>query len=85
MKFFNLLKKEVSELFTKQTIVSMVFTVALLIAMGQLVNSSMQKAIFSTDITIIDCDNTEFTGEIISKIELCFIMFYYIPDFVLIK
>ncbi|MGN0653952.1 MAG: ABC transporter permease [Oscillospiraceae bacterium] len=68
MKFFNLLKKEVSELFTKQTIISMVFTVVLLIAMGQLVNTSMQKAIFSTDITIIDCDKTDFTGEIMSKL-----------------
>ena len=68
MKFFNLLKKEVSELFTKQTIISMVFTVVLLIAMGKLVNTSMQKAIFSTDITIIDCDNTEFTADILSKL-----------------
>jgi len=64
MKFFKLLKKEISELFTKEIIISMIFTVVLLFAMGNLMTGAMQDIIFSDTVNIIDCDNTEFTAEI---------------------
>ena len=64
MKFFKLLKKEISELFTKEIIISMIFTVVLLFAMGNLMTGAMEDMIFSDTVNIIDCDNTEFTAEI---------------------
>ncbi|MBQ7958337.1 MAG: ABC transporter permease, partial [Oscillospiraceae bacterium] len=64
MKFFKLLKKEISELFTKEIIISMIFTVVLLFAMGHLMTGAMQDIIFSDTVNLIDCDNTEFTAEI---------------------
>lgn len=64
MKFFKLLRKEISELFTKEIIISMIFTVVLLFAMGNLMTGAMQDIIFSDTVNIIDCDKTEFTAEI---------------------
>lgn len=69
MKFFKLLRKEISELFTKEIIVSMIFTVVLLFAMGNLMTGTMQDIIFSDTVNIIDCDNTEFTAEIMDFLE----------------
>ena len=43
MKFGNLLKKELRELITKQALISMVFTMALLIFMGQIMGGAMEE------------------------------------------
>lgn len=69
MKFFKLLKKEISELFTKEIIISMIFTVVLLFAMGNLMTGAMEDIIFSDTVNIIDCDDTEFTAEIVKFLE----------------
>ncbi len=69
MKFGNLLKKELSELFTKQAIISMVFTMAILIFMGQFVGTAMEETFNTSTINISNMDNTEFTKTVLNKIE----------------
>ncbi len=69
MKFFKLLKKEISELFTKEIIISMIFTVVLLFAMGNLMTGAMEDMIFSDTVSIIDCDKTDFTADAVKFLE----------------
>ncbi len=69
MKFANLLKKELKELLTFQTIFGMVFSVILLYVMGTVMGSFMDDAMSASEIIIADQDNTAFTKSIISSIE----------------
>ena len=69
MKFFNLLKKELRELVNKQMLIGMVVSLVILFSIGNIMGSVMEDAMSSSDITICDRDNTEFTKEIISELE----------------
>ncbi len=69
MKFGTLLKKELGEMFSKQAIIGMVFTVGLLILMGQLMNGIMSESFDSlSSITVCNLDDTEFTNDILKRI-----------------
>lgn len=69
MKFRNLLKKELSELITPQAIFSMIFTMVLLIFMGQIMGSAMEEGFDTSEINICNMDNTEFTEKVLSQLE----------------
>lgn len=62
MKFFNLLKKELGELLTAQTIISLVAITAMLMIMGNLMKTTIKEAVKNEyTVTISDRDDTEFT------------------------
>lgn len=70
MKFRTLLKKELSQLLTKQAIISLLATVAIYIFLGTFVGSAMEKMDenFSSDssdgeISVICCDNGDFVNK----------------------
>ena len=69
MKFGNLLKKELRELITKQAIISMVFTMVLLIVMGQVMGGAMEEGFDTSTITLCNRDDSEFTAAVLKKIE----------------
>lgn len=68
MKTGNLLKKELKELLTPQAIFSMLFTCLLLVLIGQVMGSTMDEAISSTDVTVIDRDGSDFTREMLAAL-----------------
>ncbi len=70
MKFFNLLRKELHEMVTVQTIISLLAMVVLLSVAGDAMTGAMEdteKEI--SKITICDEDNTEFSKSVIDFIE----------------
>lgn len=69
MKFGNLLKKELRELITKQAIISMVFTMVLLIVMGQIMGGAMKEGLNTSTITLCNQDDSPFTADVLKKIE----------------
>lgn len=69
MKFGNLLKKELRELITKQAIISMVFTMVLLIVMGQIMGGAMEEGFDTSTITLCNQDDSEFTANVLKKID----------------
>ncbi|MCR4888114.1 MAG: ABC transporter permease [Ruminococcus sp.] len=70
MKFFNLLKKELGELITAQTIVSLVLIVSMLMFMGNMMKSTIKEAIKNEyTISISDRDDTDFTHDLIKVLE----------------
>lgn len=69
MKFGNLLKKELRELITKQAIISMVFTMVLLIVMGQIMGGAMEEGFDTSTITLCNQDDSEFTENVLKKID----------------
>ena len=78
MKFGNLLKKELSELITKQTVIMLVFVVAIYSFMGTVMGSSMSKSDEDssletkdgiTTITLCCQDNSEFTKALLAALE----------------
>lgn len=69
MKFGNLLKKELRELITKQAIISMVFTMVLLIIMGQVMGTAMEESFDTSTITLCNQDDSQFTANILKKID----------------
>lgn len=69
MKFLNLLKKELKELLSMQTIIGMVVMLVVFYGLGTLMNGVMDDAMSSSDITICDMDNTDFTKSILAGIE----------------
>lgn len=74
MKFGNLLKKELRELLTKQAIISIVFTMVLLIVMGQVIGGAMQDADDSAEeaannIALCNQDDSDFTKNMLENIE----------------
>ncbi|MCH5350187.1 MAG: ABC transporter permease [Oscillospiraceae bacterium] len=68
MQFGNLLKKELRELITKQAIISMVFTMVLLIVMGQIMGTAMEEGFDTSTITLCNQDDSEFTSDLLEKI-----------------
>ena len=69
MKFGNLLKKELRELITFQALMGMVFTMVLLIVMGQLFGHAMEEGFDTSTITLCNQDDSEFTKEMLAKVE----------------
>ncbi len=71
MKFTNLLKKELGELITKQTIIMLVFVVALYVFMGSVMGAAMNGAESEENdgmITICDLDKSEFSTAVLEKL-----------------
>ncbi len=63
MKFFNLLKKELSELLTIQTVASIIVVMVLFLVLGNVMSDTMEKAVQNEyTVSISDRDNTEFTS-----------------------
>lgn len=62
-KFWILLKKELREMLSAQTIFGMIFTVVLMVVLGQFLSSTMDKAMSTpSGIAVLDLDHTEFTS-----------------------
>lgn len=68
MKFGNLLKKELSELLTVQSIIAMLTTCFLLIIMGQTMGGAMEEAFNSSQVNIVDMDGSEFTADMLKAL-----------------
>lgn len=69
MKFGNLLKKELSELITKQAIISMVFVLVLFVFMGQIMGHSMEEGFDTSTLNICIKDDSDFTKNVIERIK----------------
>lgn len=69
MKFGNLLKKELSELITKQAIVSMIFVLVLFVFMGQIMGHSMEEGLDTSTLNICIKDDSDFTKNVIERIK----------------
>lgn len=69
MKFSNLLKKELSELITKQAIISMVFVLVLFVFMGQIMGHSMEEGFDTSTLNICIKDDSDFTKNVIDRIK----------------
>ena len=69
MKFGNLLKKELSELITKQAIISMVFVLVLFVFMGQIMGHSMEEGLDTSTLNICIKDDSDFTKNVIDRIK----------------
>lgn len=69
MKFGNLLKKELSELITKQAIISMIFVLVLFVFMGQIMGRSMEKGFDTSTLNICIKDDSDFTKNVIDRIK----------------
>ena len=70
MKFFNLLKKELKEMLTIQTIATLVIIVAVLSFAGKGLSNAIDDATEEgSSVTICDQDNTEFSKGIISTLQ----------------
>lgn len=69
MRFGNLLKKELSELITKQAIISMVFVLVLFVFMGQVMGHSMEEGFDTSTINVCIQDDSEFTKNVVERIK----------------
>ncbi len=69
MKFGNLLKKELSELITKQAIISMIFVLVLFVFMGQIMGHSMEEGFDTSTLNICIKDDSDFTKNVIDRIK----------------
>ena len=69
MKFGNLLKKELRELINAQAIFSMLFTMVLLIVMGQIMGHAMEEGFDTSTITLCNQDDSGFTAELLKKLD----------------
>ncbi len=69
MKFGNLLKKELSELITKQAVISMVFVLVLFVFMGQIMGHSMEEGFDTSTLNICIKDDSDFTKNVIERIK----------------
>ena len=69
MKFGNLLKKELRELITVQALVSMIFTMVLLIVMGQIMGGAMEEGFDTSKITLCNQDDSKFTAAVLEKVD----------------
>lgn len=70
MKFFNLFKKELKEMLNFSTIVTMVFTVFVMIMAGDAMSGAIDEAEEeSSSITICNFDDTEFTKAVLNFLE----------------
>lgn len=71
MKFLTLLKKELRELLTFTTLLTLVGSMVLLIALGGVMDTAMEEAIDSKgEINICDRDNSEFSKAVIESLKV---------------
>ena len=70
MKFYSLFRKELKEMLSLQTIITMIVTVVVLVMAGQAmsgaISDSSEKA---SDLTICDLDKTEFTENVLNSLK----------------
>ncbi len=69
MKFGNLLKKELRELITLQAMMGMIFTMVLLIVMGQIMGGAMEEGFDTSTITLCNKDTSAFTEDVLATIQ----------------
>lgn len=70
MKFYNLFRKELKEMLSVQTIMTMVISVIVLVAAGQAMSGAMDESNEeAANITICDKDNTDFTKSVLATLE----------------
>ncbi len=70
MKFFNLLKKELSELINKQMIISLAAIMLIFMVIGNIMETTISDAMNENyTVNLCDEDETEFTGELIDMLE----------------
>ena len=69
-KFYSLFRKELKEMLSLQTIITMIVTVVVLVMAGQAmsgaISDSSEKA---SDLTICDLDKTEFTENVLNSLK----------------
>ncbi len=70
MKFTNLLRKELSELINKQMILGLVVTMAILMFVGNIFETTINEAVSATySVNLCDNDDTELTQSLITMLE----------------
>lgn len=70
MKFFNLLKKELGELLTLQSFLGVIVVVVMFMFLGTFMKNSISETVKQENsISISDCDNTDFTRELIKNLQ----------------
>ncbi|MDE5854111.1 MAG: ABC transporter permease [Ruminococcus sp.] len=70
MKFFNLLKKELAELITAQTIIGLIVTMALFMFLGNVMSTTMEEvAKKEYSISLINRDKTDLTKGLIDALK----------------
>ncbi|MEG0615293.1 MAG: ABC transporter permease, partial [Oscillospiraceae bacterium] len=69
MKFFNLLKKELKELITLNTVIEMLVVLAMLFIMGNVMSTVVNDIMKTTEINVCDLDKTDFTKNILDNLE----------------
>lgn len=70
MKFYSLFRKELKEMLSLQTIITMIVTVVVLVMAGQAMSGAISdSAEKASDLTICDLDKTEFTESILNSLK----------------
>ena len=70
MKFFYLFRKELKEMLSVQTIVSMIIMIVILVMLGQSMSNSISDSQEnSKDLIISDLDKTEFTSAVLEQLK----------------
>ena len=70
MKFYSLFRKELKEMLSLQTIITMIVTVVVLVMAGQAMSGAISdSAEKASDLTICDLDKTEFTESVLNSLK----------------
>ena len=70
MKFYSLFRKELKEMLSLQTIITMIVTVVVLVMAGQAMSGAISdSAEKASDLTICDLDKTEFTENVLNSLK----------------
>lgn len=70
MKFYSLFRKELKEMLSMQTIITMIVTVVVLVMAGQAMSGAISdSAEKASDLTICDLDKTEFTESVLNSLK----------------
>lgn len=70
MKFYSLFRKELKEMLSAQTIITMIVSVVVLIMAGQAMSNAISESVEeSANLTICDKDGTDFTKSVIATLE----------------
>lgn len=68
-KFFVLLKKEIRELLTPQTLIPLLITIVMFVAIGKFVGNETKKTDNKTRITVADIDKTNVSNSVVELIK----------------
>ena len=70
MKFYSLFRKELKEMLSLKTIITMIVTVVVLVMAGQAMSGAISdSAEKASDLTICDLDKTEFTENVLNSLK----------------